>query len=151
MKIEFSWHIFEKVSNIKVHQNSSGGSRGVPRGRTDMTKVIVAFSNFANARKKKRYSRFQSSFKIESQAWKEGFITRGLVWLLCIIYEHRGWQHQRITELSSCPLWFQDGRPHAMNFIVGTFYHKRHWSARKCVSKCFTWDACYWNLGPILE
>ena len=51
MKLEFSRQIFEKVSNIKFHQNPSSGSRVVPCGRTDMTKLIVAFRNFANVPK----------------------------------------------------------------------------------------------------
>ena len=57
MKLELSQQSFEKRSNIKFHQNPSHGSRGVPcghtnrqkDGRTDMTKLIVAFRNFANA------------------------------------------------------------------------------------------------------
>ena len=53
MKIEFSRQIFDKSSNIKCRQNPSSGSRIIPCGRTDgradMTKVIVAFRNFANA------------------------------------------------------------------------------------------------------
>jgi hypothetical protein len=49
MKLELSGHIFEMSSNIKFCENPSGGSRGVPCGRTDMTKLIVAFRNFANA------------------------------------------------------------------------------------------------------
>jgi hypothetical protein len=52
MKFEFSRQIFEKVLNIKFHQNSSIGSRVVSRGQTDMRKLIVAFRNFANAPKK---------------------------------------------------------------------------------------------------
>jgi hypothetical protein len=55
MKLEFSPQIFEKHSNIKFHDNLSSGIQVVPRGRTDgqtdMTKLIVAFSNFANAPK----------------------------------------------------------------------------------------------------
>jgi len=51
----------EKYSNVKFHENSSSGSRGVPikqtdrpinrmtDGRTDMTNLIVPFRNFANA------------------------------------------------------------------------------------------------------
>ena len=31
------------------HVNPSSGRRVVPDGRTDMTKLIVAFDNFANA------------------------------------------------------------------------------------------------------
>jgi hypothetical protein len=49
MKHEFSQQIFEKISNIKFHQNPSTGS---PADRqTDMKKLKVAFRNFANAPK----------------------------------------------------------------------------------------------------
>ena len=56
MKLEFSRQIFEKYSNIKFHVNPSSGSLIVRYGqtdgqterRTDMTKLIVAFRNFAN-------------------------------------------------------------------------------------------------------
>jgi len=46
MKLEFSHQIFEKYSNIKFHKNPSSGSRVVTYGQTDMTKLIVAFSQF---------------------------------------------------------------------------------------------------------
>jgi hypothetical protein len=49
MKFEFSRQIFEKVLNINFHENPSIGSRVVPCGQTDMTKLVVAFRNFANA------------------------------------------------------------------------------------------------------
>jgi hypothetical protein len=57
MRLEFSGHIFEKVSNIKFQQNPSCGSRVFPCGQTDIlysdtTKLIVAFRNFLNAPKK---------------------------------------------------------------------------------------------------
>jgi hypothetical protein len=55
MKLEFSLQIFEKSSNIQFLENPSIGSRVVPceqkDGRTDMTKLIVAFRNFAKAPK----------------------------------------------------------------------------------------------------
>jgi hypothetical protein len=56
MKFEFFGHIFEKCSNKKFHENPSSGSQVVSCGRkdgqrTDMTKLIVAFRNFANAPK----------------------------------------------------------------------------------------------------
>ena len=57
MKLKLSRQIFEKSLNIKFHQNPSSGSRDVLCGRigtdgqTDMTKLIVAFRNFANAPK----------------------------------------------------------------------------------------------------
>jgi hypothetical protein len=50
MKNEFSKQSFEKYSDIKFHKNPSSGSRVVPRGlmdgQTDMTRLIVAFSQF---------------------------------------------------------------------------------------------------------
>jgi hypothetical protein len=36
---------------MEFYQNLSSGSRVVPCGQTDMTKLIVAFRNFANAPK----------------------------------------------------------------------------------------------------
>jgi hypothetical protein len=48
MKPEFSLQIFEKSPDIKFHENPSSGSRVVPCGRTDVTKLIVAYRNFAN-------------------------------------------------------------------------------------------------------
>ena len=56
MKLEFSCQIFEKYSNVKFHENPSSGSRVVQyerttEGQTDMTKLIVAFRNFASAPK----------------------------------------------------------------------------------------------------
>jgi len=53
-----------KNSNIKFHENLSSGSRGVPwrqeDGQTNMTKLIVAFLNFANLPKNQQdnYSLF---------------------------------------------------------------------------------------------
>ena len=48
MKSVFSAQIFEKVLNIKYHQNPSSGSRVVLCGQMDMAKLIVAFRNCAN-------------------------------------------------------------------------------------------------------
>jgi hypothetical protein len=45
MKLEFCRHIFEKYSNVKFHENPSI----LTDGRTDVTKLIVAFRNFAKA------------------------------------------------------------------------------------------------------
>jgi len=52
---------FSKNTQTKFHENPSGGSRIVPRGRkdgrtdgrTDMTKLIVAFRNLVNKPKNK--------------------------------------------------------------------------------------------------
>ena len=59
MKLEFSRQSFEKYTNIKFHEYPSNGSRVAPCGqtdrqadrRTDMTKLIVAFRNFAKSPK----------------------------------------------------------------------------------------------------
>ena len=49
---------FSKKAQIQCHQNPSSGSRVVPCGRvggqTDITKLTVAFRNFANAHKKSK-------------------------------------------------------------------------------------------------
>jgi hypothetical protein len=50
--LEFSRQVLEKYSNTKFHENPSSGGRVVLIGRTDMTKLIVTFQNFANAPKK---------------------------------------------------------------------------------------------------
>jgi hypothetical protein len=51
MRLEFSRQIVEKSSDIKFPENPSSRSRVVPDGRTDVTKLIVAFRNLANAYK----------------------------------------------------------------------------------------------------
>jgi hypothetical protein len=56
MKLEFFWQVLEKLSNVKFSENPSRESRTAPYTwkdwRTDMTKLTVAFRNFANAPKK---------------------------------------------------------------------------------------------------
>ena len=53
MKLEFSQQIFDKLSNIKFHENPSSAPCGRPEGRTDgmtdMKKLTVVFRNFAKA------------------------------------------------------------------------------------------------------
>jgi hypothetical protein len=51
MKVEFSSQTFKKYSNIKFHSNLSTGSRAVPYGQINMTKLKVTFHNFVNAPK----------------------------------------------------------------------------------------------------
>jgi len=57
MKVEFSRQIFEKYSKIKFHENPTNGSRvgSFGGGRTDMSKLIVAFRNFVNAPKNRLF------------------------------------------------------------------------------------------------
>jgi hypothetical protein len=54
----FSRQIFEKYSNIKLHEKQSIGNRvilcGWTDGQTDMTKLIADFRNFSNAPQKVR-------------------------------------------------------------------------------------------------
>ena len=53
MELRFSIQIFVKCSNIKFHENPSSVGGGVlcerTDGQTDMTRLIDAFRNFANA------------------------------------------------------------------------------------------------------
>jgi len=51
MKHDFFRQTFEIYSNIKFHENPSIGSRDVPCGQIDMTKLKVAIRNFAVAPK----------------------------------------------------------------------------------------------------
>jgi hypothetical protein len=44
-KTWFSRQIFKQASNNKFHENQPSESRFVPRGRTDMTELIVAFGD----------------------------------------------------------------------------------------------------------
>jgi len=47
MKLEFSGQNFEKYSNVKFHENTPSESRDFhAKGRTDVTKLTVAFHNF---------------------------------------------------------------------------------------------------------
>jgi hypothetical protein len=50
-KTEYSRQILKKYSVTKFHENPSSWSQVIPCGRTDMTKLMVAFRNFANAHK----------------------------------------------------------------------------------------------------
>jgi hypothetical protein len=65
MKLEFSWHIFEKHLYTKFRENPSSLRQVVPCGRTDeqadkqtLTKLTVAFRNFANSPEKMQNSSF---------------------------------------------------------------------------------------------
>ena len=53
IELEFCRQVFQKCSNIKFQDNPFGGNRVVScrqtDGRTDITKLIVASRNFANA------------------------------------------------------------------------------------------------------
>ena len=75
MKTEFSRQILKNYSNTKFHENPSSGSRVVPcgqtDGRTDMTKIIIAFHNFASTPKScafRPYNAFMYSVWSSKQA-----------------------------------------------------------------------------------
>jgi hypothetical protein len=54
IKLEFSQQIVENPSSTKFHENTSSRNRAVPYERThsgrDLTKLIIDFRNFSNAR-----------------------------------------------------------------------------------------------------
>jgi len=52
---ELSRQVFEKIFKIKFHDNPCNGSRVVLCGLTDMTRLVVAFQNFANSPKKPKF------------------------------------------------------------------------------------------------
>jgi len=80
MKLEIYQQFFEKYSNIKFRENPSSGSRVVPCGRTDMTKLIVAFRNFTNAPKNMAAGwRPMSPTKVPETTSKSGFRLRDIV------------------------------------------------------------------------
>jgi hypothetical protein len=55
MKLAFSQKIAETSRNTEFHENPPSVSRVVACGRTEITKLIVAFRNFANAPKKESF------------------------------------------------------------------------------------------------
>jgi hypothetical protein len=63
MNLEFFGQIVGKYSNTEFHENPFSGSRVVPCGQTDgrthMTKLIVAFRNFANATKNVKLCKYK--------------------------------------------------------------------------------------------
>ena len=58
MKLEFSWHILEKYSHIKLFENPSSQIRVVPCGRTEAhDETNGRFRNFVNAPKNQTISK----------------------------------------------------------------------------------------------
>ena len=51
MELQPSGKMFEKYSNIKFNENPSSGSRAVPFGLADMTKLTVTFRNLRTSQK----------------------------------------------------------------------------------------------------
>jgi hypothetical protein len=73
-KLQFSWQISEKYSNIKFHENQSSGSQVVPFGRTDrqtdMTKLIVLFAIARMQLKTDQSTNQLSNSMKKSPSWK---------------------------------------------------------------------------------
>ena len=63
------WQILEKESSIKFHVSPFSGSRVAPDGRTDMTKLTLAYRNVAKAPNHHENS-FESWYSVTSPTWK---------------------------------------------------------------------------------
>ena len=70
MKHEFSGQIFDKYSNVTFNADPSSGSRVVPcgptEGKTDITKPVIAFRNFANTAQNVIRMAFRVKWKISN-------------------------------------------------------------------------------------
>jgi len=98
MKLEFSRHIFEKYSNIKLNVNPSNGSRFVSCGRTDRHDKTVTFRNFANAPKNKTFRPSTGQFHT-TQALN---LYRGKTW------ENPQWMFARSVSTHHTPCDYYD-------------------------------------------
>jgi hypothetical protein len=115
MKLEFSWQIFDKSSNIKFHENWFSGSWVVPcgqmDGQTNTMKLIVAFPNFQTHQRNVKSSRSFSLLIDDYPNWQEVKI---IYWMrkwsiikLCVLlllhtsYSHRA-QYNRLFFMLLC-------------------------------------------------
>ena len=74
LKLEVSWHIFEKSENIKFHENQSSGSPVLPCGRTVKTKLIIAFRNSTNAPKDVSLSHYTNTTRVVPKVMSNNFL-----------------------------------------------------------------------------
>ena len=79
MKLEFSRQICEKYASMKFRENHWEPSWSHLGGRTDMTKLIVAFRNFANAPAAPHDSGPPSRVSAQTAGW---------VWTFIVIYTY---------------------------------------------------------------
>jgi hypothetical protein len=67
MKLEFSRQIFEKYSNINLHENQFNGSRVVPCGQTDRhDEGNSRYCNFVNASINSEFSELNLAIHTET-------------------------------------------------------------------------------------
>jgi hypothetical protein len=91
MRLDFSWQIFKKFSDIKFHENLSGGNWVVPRGQTDMMKLIVASHNFVNMPKNWCYRNMMWGSGLRPICLRRGKCSRlSYVWQ-CTFWFHKTW------------------------------------------------------------
>jgi hypothetical protein len=80
MELEVLGGFYEKYSNIRFNENASSVSRVVPCGQTagltDMTKLIVAFRNFAKA---------PTDMFMGKQGYSLAPVTPYLYWLVTVL------------------------------------------------------------------
>jgi hypothetical protein len=81
MKLEFSRQIFEKGSYIKFHQNRPVGAELFHEGGPKDMKLIVAFLNYANARRNWRYEGTQDRLGENIAFAQRGEVLAEPVWL----------------------------------------------------------------------
>jgi hypothetical protein len=103
VKLEFSRQIFEKYSNVEFHENLSSGSRVVPCGQTDMTKLIVAFCDFAKRSPKIPLSAHRAFVFLWTSEQTAIISLNNIDWLVYITETEsvycavRAWSFQQIT------------------------------------------------------
>jgi hypothetical protein len=126
-----SGHMFEKYSNIKLNENPSSGSRSVAcDGRTDMTKLNVAFRNIANAPKNRTFrpstglfDTTQALYLYRAHTWENP------QWMLalCISTLHTPCDHYAHVSIQQC-----------YNQSVQPFLHSRrqHLTTRLQIPTC---------------
>ena len=107
MKLEFSWQVSEKSSNIKFYENPSSVSRVVSLGPTDTTMLKSRISQFCERSQTPRsvfHSRAIISIKFETRF----LIDHNFVGSLCdVAVRHDTWHcsYQRTPPSINCANW----------------------------------------------
>ena len=134
--------LFRKHSNIKLQENLSSGSRVVPCGRTDKTKLIVAFRNSANAPESNRLTKRTHCVCV--WLWASGWVggSKGMLWWLgfnlvvkgsgvlrCDAQPlphsllHTNWPPSTAGPLIATPVTTQNVQRHSQNPLVHRRFH----------------------------